>query len=60
MKREEARELVMKIKRALTGHPPPDPREVLKEVREIIDPPKKRMVRVGRDRQDRGGLDREE
>jgi hypothetical protein len=60
MKREEARQVLLKIRALITGHPPGDPLERLEQIREIVAPQRKRMAKIGRDRQERGGFDRSE
>ncbi|MHC4714908.1 MAG: hypothetical protein ACYTAN_16825 [Planctomycetota bacterium] len=63
MEKQEARKQVLEIKRRFfTGHPPKDPREVLAELRKMFGGGSggSRRPRSGRDRAERGGLDRSE
>ena len=51
---------IQKIRGIVLGHPPGDPTEDIEKIRELVSPQKKRMAKVGRTREERGGFDREE
>jgi hypothetical protein len=59
MDRDEARKRILEIRALITGHPPGDPVEKLKKIGEIVNPSRDRKAITGRDRQERGGYDRE-
>jgi hypothetical protein len=59
MGENEDREKARKLRALFTGHPPKLPRDILKEAEAILHPTKRRKSRAGRDREEKGGFDRE-